>query len=71
MQEFTAIEKAVKILDRLERYNPTDVKNSLFKRKEVRAVLDDGTEIRVWAYFYNQPIKNAKKIPSGDWRKRK
>ncbi len=70
VHEFTSFEKAVKILDRLERCNPTDIKKSLFRREEVTAILDDGTKIRAWAYFYNQPIKNAKRIPSGDWRKR-
>lgn len=71
IQEFTSIEKAIKILDRLERYNPTDIKNSLFRREEVKVVLDDRTEIRAWAYFYNQSLKGAKKILSGDWRKRR
>lgn len=70
VHEFTSIDKAIKILDRLERYNPTDIETSLFKREEVIAILDDGTKIRAWAYFYNQSLKNAKRIPSGDWRKR-
>jgi len=71
VHEFTSFEKAVRILDRLERYNPTDIKNSLFKREEITIILDDGIEIRAWAYFYNQSLKNAKRILSGDWRKRK
>jgi gamma-glutamylcyclotransferase (GGCT)/AIG2-like uncharacterized protein YtfP len=71
VQKFTSVDRALKILDRLEQYNPTDIKNSLFRREEVKAILDDGTEIMAWAYFYNQPLKNAKRIASGDWKKRK
>lgn len=71
VHEFTSVDKAVKILDRLERYNLNDIKSSLFRREEVTTIIDDGTEIRAWAYFYNQPIRNAKRILSGDWRKKR
>lgn len=68
VQEFISIERIIKILDRLERFNPTDLKSSLFRREEVNVILEDGKELRAYAYIYNQPIKNAKKIPSGRWR---
>lgn len=70
LHEFASIEKAIKIVDRLERFNPTDLKNSLFRREEVTVTLGNGEKLKAWAYIYNQPLKNAKRIPSGDWRRR-
>jgi len=70
VHEFNSIEKAIKILDRLERFNPLDVKNSLFRREEIAVTLENGKNIKAWAYIFNQSIKGARRINSGDWRKR-
>jgi gamma-glutamylcyclotransferase (GGCT)/AIG2-like uncharacterized protein YtfP len=54
-------------LDRYEEFDPADSARSLFVRRRI-LVPPFGD---AWAYFYNGPLDAARRIPSGDWRKRR
>ena len=60
----------LKELDRYEGYHPDDTKRSLYIRKMRTVTLEEsGKMCKAWIYLYNQPIKNATHISSGDYRK--
>jgi gamma-glutamylcyclotransferase (GGCT)/AIG2-like uncharacterized protein YtfP len=54
-------------LDRIEGYAPDNPDGSLYLREETGATLRDGSSVRVWVYFYNAPLGQAPRIPSGDY----
>lgn len=56
-------------LDRIEGYNPDCPEDSLYIRKRISATLSTtGNVLEAESYFYNQPVKSAKKITHGDYR---
>jgi gamma-glutamylcyclotransferase (GGCT)/AIG2-like uncharacterized protein YtfP len=57
--------KAFELLDRYERYNPHDLKGSLYHRRLVRLHAPD---VDAWTYIYNGDLKDLPQIESGDWR---
>lgn len=57
-------------LDFIEEYLPESEARSLYLRRSVPVVLEDGTESWAWAYFYNRPYDPRRIIRSGDWRQR-
>ena len=58
---------ALRALDELEGYRPTDPETSLYTRTRTPVAMDDGTTVRAWAYFYNAPLGRAERIESGDY----
>jgi gamma-glutamylcyclotransferase (GGCT)/AIG2-like uncharacterized protein YtfP len=54
-------------LDDIEGYRPGDLERSLYCRQEVAVRLPDGTPATAWVYFYNAPLGQASRIPSGDY----
>ena len=58
---------ALRALDELEGYRPTDPETSLYTRTRTPVALDDGTTVYAWAYFYNAPLGRAERIESGDY----
>ena len=58
---------ALRILDELEGYRPGDPETSLYTRTRTSVVMDDGTIVYAWAYFYNAPLGRAERIESGDY----
>jgi gamma-glutamylcyclotransferase (GGCT)/AIG2-like uncharacterized protein YtfP len=54
-------------LDEIEGYTPGHPDRSLYVRSEVPVALPDGTETAAWVYFYNAPLGQAQRIPSGDY----
>jgi gamma-glutamylcyclotransferase (GGCT)/AIG2-like uncharacterized protein YtfP len=54
-------------LDDIEGYRPDDPDRSLYVRSEVDVILADGAPARAWVYFYNAPLGQAPRIPSGDY----
>ena len=58
---------ALRALDELEGYRPTDPETSLYTRTRTRVAMDDGTSVDAWAYFYNAPLGRAERIESGDY----
>ena len=58
---------ALRALDELEGYRPGDPETSLYTRMRTSVALDDGGEVKAWAYFYNAPLGRAERIESGDY----
>lgn len=58
---------ALRHLDELEGYRPSDPETSLYTRMRTPVVMDDGTIVDAWAYFYNAPLGRAERIESGDY----
>ena len=58
---------ALRVLDELEGYRPGDPETSLYTRTRTPVVMDDGSIVYAWAYFYNAPLGRAERIPSGDY----
>ena len=54
-------------LDEIEGYRPDDPDRSLYVRSRAAVTLPDGTQRTAWAYFYNAPLGQAERIPSGDF----
>lgn len=65
--EITDAPKVLAALDEIEGYRPDDPDRSLYVRGEPDATLADGTVVRAWVYFYNAPLGQAPRIPSGDY----
>ena len=63
----TDSERALRALDELEGYHPTDPETSLYTRTRTGVSLDDGTTVEAWVYFYNAPLGRAERIASGDY----
>jgi len=58
---------ALRSLDELEGYAPGEPESSLYTRKRTAVLMDDGTIVVAWAYFYNAPLGRAERIASGDY----
>ena len=54
-------------LDEIEGYTPEHPDTSLYIRSEVTVMLSHGGETTAWVYFYNAPLGQAQRIPSGDY----
>lgn len=56
-------------LDEIEGYSSEDPDRSLYLRGEANVTLKDGARHKAWVYFYNAPLGQAPRIPSGDYLK--
>jgi len=54
-------------LDEIEGYRHDDPDRSLYTRAQTDVTLPDGSAARAWVYFYNAPLGQAQRIPSGDY----
>jgi gamma-glutamylcyclotransferase (GGCT)/AIG2-like uncharacterized protein YtfP len=54
-------------LDEIEGYTPEHPDRSLYQRGEADVTRIDGAMSRAWVYFYNAPLGQALRIPSGDY----
>ena len=54
-------------LDEIEGYREGDPDRSLYIRGEADVTLRGGGSARAWVYFYNAPLGQAPRIPSGDY----
>ena len=55
------------LLDEIEGYRPSEPDASLYVRREMPVILDDGRAADAWVYFYNAPLGRAQRIESGDY----
>ena len=55
------------MLDEIEGYRPSEPERSLYTRVLTDVTLGDGRVQPAWAYFYNAPLGQAQRIPSGDY----
>ena len=65
--EMLDAETVLAALDEIEGYTPGHPDRSLYLRGEADVTLIDGTMSRAWVYFYNAPLGQALRIPSGDY----
>jgi gamma-glutamylcyclotransferase (GGCT)/AIG2-like uncharacterized protein YtfP len=65
--EMTEAATVLAALDEIEGYRPEDPDRSLYVRAEAAVTLPDGAEAGAWVYFYNAPLGQAPRIPSGDY----
>jgi gamma-glutamylcyclotransferase (GGCT)/AIG2-like uncharacterized protein YtfP len=68
--EFENLDSLLPQLDFVEEYRPDAEAQSLYLRRSVPVVLQDGTERWAWTYIYNRPYDPRSIIQSGDWRSR-
>ena len=54
-------------LDEIEGHREGDPDRSLYVRGEADVTLRGGGAARAWVYFYNAPLGQAPRIPSGDY----
>ena len=54
-------------LDEIEGFRDDDADRSLYVRREVDVTVAGGSRYRAWVYFYNAPLGQAPRIPSGDY----
>jgi gamma-glutamylcyclotransferase (GGCT)/AIG2-like uncharacterized protein YtfP len=65
--ELTEPVSALRALDELEGYRPTDPETSLYTRTRTPVAMEDGSTAEAWTYFYNAPLGRAERIESGDY----
>jgi gamma-glutamylcyclotransferase (GGCT)/AIG2-like uncharacterized protein YtfP len=65
--EMAAPDEVLAALDDIEGYRPDDPDRSLYSRALADVRLPDGTMAQAWVYFYNAPLGQAVRIPSGDY----
>jgi gamma-glutamylcyclotransferase (GGCT)/AIG2-like uncharacterized protein YtfP len=54
-------------LDEIEGYRPGNHDRSLYVRSRTAVALQEGRVESAWVYFYNAPLGQAPRIPSGDY----
>ncbi len=65
--ELPADENLLHALDQYEGIDESTPSNSLFVRTRCRAAMPDGQIVEAWIYVYNQTLKGARLIESGDY----
>jgi gamma-glutamylcyclotransferase (GGCT)/AIG2-like uncharacterized protein YtfP len=60
-------ETVLAALDEIEGYRVDDPDRSLYLRQNTDVRLPDGTQAPAYVYFYNAPLGQAPRIPSGDY----
>lgn len=65
------LETVLAALDQYEGYSPDSPDSSLYIRRIVPVMLEDGTTTEAWIYLYNRKPDDLKRIPSGDFLKSK
>lgn len=55
---------AFALLDKYERFDPSDPEGSLFVRRCIRLVQPN---IDAWVYLYNEEVSESSRVASGDW----
>lgn len=57
---------AIGQLDEYEGIHPEPPTQPLYRRATTDAVLEDGTTIEAWVYWFNGPVEGLQKIESGN-----
>jgi len=60
-------EAVLGVLDEIEGYRPSEPERSLYTRVLTDVTLESGGVEKAWAYFYNAPLGQARRILSGDY----
>lgn len=67
LYEATDAPAVLAALDEIEGVRPEDPDRSLYVRHQVPVTLPDRHIASAWVYFYNAPLGQAPRIPSGDY----
>ncbi len=67
LYEATDAPAVLAALDEIEGVRPEDPDRSLYVRHQVPVTLPDRHTASAWVYFYNAPLGQAPRIPSGDY----
>src|SRR5262249_49634567 len=68
--EISDAEQGWPSIDDAEGYDPGAPEDrSLYIRRLVLVHVDDDSDVEAWVYFYNAPLAEAPRIPSGDYLK--
>jgi gamma-glutamylcyclotransferase (GGCT)/AIG2-like uncharacterized protein YtfP len=65
--EISEPEIVLAALDDIEGYSSENPDQSLYLRGQAEVTLPDGGRTLAWVYFYNAPLGQAPRIPSGDY----
>jgi gamma-glutamylcyclotransferase (GGCT)/AIG2-like uncharacterized protein YtfP len=65
--EVTDPDTVLPALDVIEGFSPAQPDSSLYLRTRAEVTLKDGSAAQAWVYFYNAPLGQARRIPSGDY----
>jgi gamma-glutamylcyclotransferase (GGCT)/AIG2-like uncharacterized protein YtfP len=65
--ETSGASSVLSVLDDIEGYRPSEPERSLYTRVLTDVTLENGRAEKAWAYFYNAPLGQAQRIPSGDY----
>ena len=65
--ETSDAQTVLSVLDEIEGYRSNEPERSLYTRVLTDVTLDDGRVQKAWAYFYNAPLGQARRIASGDY----
>lgn len=57
--------RAMPKMDRLEGYDPAHEEGSQYLRRAIDLVGPEGK--RAWVYWYNGPVEEGARVPSGSW----
>lgn len=60
-------EETLAAIDELEEYDPTEEQGSVYLRRSVEVLLEDGRTLRAWVYFWNDPTIRGEPVPGGDF----
>ncbi len=67
LYEATDASAVLAALDEIEGFRSEDPDRSLYVRHQVPVTLPDRHIASAWVYFYNAPLGQAPRIPSGDY----
>lgn len=63
------IDKVLPLLDEYEEFYPDRPENSLFIRKVMKVIMENGESLEAFVYIYNRSVKGMKTIPTGIWER--
>lgn len=63
------IDKILPLLDEYEEFYPDKPEISLFIRKVMRVIMENGESLRAFVYVYNRSVERIKAIPTGIWER--
>ncbi len=65
--EVYALRQPESALAHLDEYEGCVGPDPLYRRKLVEVIMSDGEPIQAWAYIFNRPVSDFKRIASGDY----
>ncbi len=67
--EIENVDEILPLLDEYEGFYPDKPESSLFIRKVMNVLMENGENVRAFVYLYNGSVKGKKVLPTGIWEK--